>query len=53
VQLTPPDSNAMETDEDEMPHFEQFSFHGSVQSLTNFKTSTRSLTSVHSLGGLL
>ena len=55
VQLTPPDSNAMETDDDDMPHFEQFSFHGSSQSLSSFplNASTRSLNSLHSLGGLL
>lgn len=51
VQLTPPDTNAMDVDEEEdMPHFEQFSFHGSSQSLSNFTASTRSLNSVHSLG---
>jgi len=50
VQLTPPDANAMEVDEDDMPHFEQFSFHGSAQSLTNFTASNRSLNSIHSLG---
>lgn len=50
VQLTPPDTNAMETDDDDSPHFEQFSFHGSSQSLSNINASTRSLNSVHSLG---
>lgn len=51
VQLTPPDTNAMETDDDDMPHFEQFSFHGSLQSLSNCPINdSRSLTSLHSLG---
>merc|ERR1719318_661546 len=50
VQLTPPDSNAMDCDDDDMPNFEQFSFHGSIQSLSNMAISTPSLNSIHSLG---
>lgn len=53
VQLTPPDGNAMDCDDDDMmPNFEQFSFHGSIQSLTNLAVSTPSLNSIHSLGML-
>lgn len=50
VQLTPPDANAMDCDDDDMPNFEQFSFHGSIQSLSNLAISTPSLNSIHSLG---
>lgn len=53
VQLTPPEDEPMDIGED-LPHFEEFSFHGSCQSLSAaaVTASTHSLNSLHSLGML-